>query len=347
MPAGQESSFGRRRALFGAAGAVASAAALPGVASAVPGPAGPSPAGFPLGPFTKSPGNPILRPDPSHDWESAYLFNPCAIVVGSKVALLYRAQNAARTSCIGLAFSDDGFTFERLPEPVLAPTEPWEQPGGCEDPRVVRVKGTYYLTYTAYDGKHALLCLATSTDLVHWTKYPPLFPDLADPGHAARPWNKSGAIATDPMNGYYWMYFGESNIFWARSRDLIHWETPGNDDPVAVPVFPWEGSLIEPGPPPLVVGGDRLLLVYNGRSDGKGGYRKGQYSTGQLLIDRADPTKAVARLERPFLAPTADDEQNGQVNHVVFSEGLVRFRQRWFLYYGMADSVLGVATTRQ
>lgn len=330
----------RRSALLTGAGAAIGATAIPAQA-ATGAPAGPS---FPLGPFEKHAQNPILRPDPEHEWESAYLYNPCAIVVDDQVALLYRAQNAAKTSCIGLAFSDDGVTFRRHPEPVLTPTEPWETPGGCEDPRVVRIDGTYYMTYTAYDGQRALLCLATSDDLLNWTKHPPLFPDLPDPIHGPEPWNKAGAIVPVPIQGWYWMYFGESNIFWARSKDLLHWETPGNNDPVATPVFPWEGSLIEPGPPPVVTDDGRLLLVYNGRSDGDGGYRKGQYSGGQLLIDPNDPTKALARLERPFIFPTAEDEENGQVNNVVFSEGLVRFRDRWFLYYGMADSVLGVAT---
>ncbi|WP_326022519.1 hypothetical protein [Streptomyces endophyticus] len=60
------------------------------------------PATFPMGPFTKSEANPILRPEPSHEWESAYLYNPCALVVGGRIALLYRAQNKAKRSSIGL-----------------------------------------------------------------------------------------------------------------------------------------------------------------------------------------------------------------------------------------------------
>src|SRR5690242_13197553 len=164
---------------------------------------------FPLGPFTKYAGNPILRPDPSHDWESAYLFNPAAIVVGSQVALLYRAQNAARVSSIGLAFSSDGLHFTRGADPVLVPTESYESQG-VEDPRVVRVGKTYYMTYTAYDGTSALLALATSTDLVKWKKRGVIFPDFRDPLAGGKPWNKSGAILSTPINGQYWMYFGDS-----------------------------------------------------------------------------------------------------------------------------------------
>jgi predicted GH43/DUF377 family glycosyl hydrolase len=298
---------------------------------------------FPLGPFTKYAGNPILRPDPSHDWESAFLFNPAAIVVGGRVMLLYRAQNAAKVSSIGLASSRDGLHFTRRSEPVLTPTEPYESQG-VEDPRVIRVGRTYYMTYTGYDGTSALLCLATSRDLVTWRKHGPLFPDFRDPLAGGKPWNKSGAILDVPIDGWYWMWFGDSNHYWARSRDLQHWEHGAVDDPAATPVFAWESSLIEPGPPPILTSDGKILLVYNGRAArDEGPYREGQYSGGQLIIEPSNPRRAIARLERPFIVPDSSDEQNGQVNNVVFSEGLVHFRGRWFLYFGEADSLLGAA----
>ena len=37
-------------------------------------------------------------------------------------------------------------------------------------------------------------------------------------------------------------------------------------------------------------------------------------------------------------------EEKGEVNNVVFSEGLVQFKGKWFLYFGMGDSRIGVAT---
>jgi predicted GH43/DUF377 family glycosyl hydrolase len=51
----------------------------------------------------------------------------------------------------------------------------------------------------------------------------------------------------------------------------------------------------------------------------------------------------VARLERPFLTPTTREEVEGQVNMVVFAEGIVQFKGKWFLYYGQADQTIGVA----
>ena len=93
------------------------------------------------------------------------------------MVLLYRAHADDIVSHVGLATSDDGIHFERHPEPVLSPSEDYER-HGCEDPRVTEIDGTYYLTYTAYDGTNAQLCLATSTDLFTWEKHGPLFPDF-------------------------------------------------------------------------------------------------------------------------------------------------------------------------
>lgn len=135
---------------------------------------------FPLPPFQKFSGNPILTPNPSNDWESAFLYNPTALILNSTIFLLYRAQNARKTSSIGLAWSTDGTNFTRLNEPIISPTEKWEEIGGCEDPRIVRVNGTFYVTYTAYNNVSAQLVLATSEDLLSWRKYPPLFPGYSE-----------------------------------------------------------------------------------------------------------------------------------------------------------------------
>src|SRR5437016_5144752 len=110
----------------------------------------------------KHAGNPILAPQ-GDGWESRAVFNPAAWTDGRQVYLLYRAEGVsafpdrAFTSRIGLAVSTDGIHFTRDPLPVLEPTEPFEIPGGCEDPRLVCIDDTFYMTYTAYDGGVAQL----------------------------------------------------------------------------------------------------------------------------------------------------------------------------------------------
>jgi predicted GH43/DUF377 family glycosyl hydrolase len=297
------------------------------------------PVGYPLGPFTRDRANPILTPG-TQPWESTFVFNPAALVKDGKVVLLYRAQGEDGRSSIGLATSRDGVRFTRRPEPVLVATEPYELPGGCEDPRVVLVRGTYYMTYTGYDGTSARLCLATSRDLLSWTKHGPLFPDFVTRG-VDKPWSKSGAILTTRIDGEYVMYFGDKDICWATSSDVIHW-TPGPvDDPVMRPQpGTYSDELLEPGPPPLITENGYILLIHNSAARDPDGNLI--YRAGQALIDPAKPKEELARLTTPFLVPETPEEIEGQVNNVVFVEGLVAYKGEWLMYYGQGDAGVGV-----
>lgn len=284
--------------------------------------------------FKRFDGNPILRKT-DREWESKDVFNPAAWTDGKTIYLLYRAEDQTGpeqwhgTSRIGLATSTDGYHFDRRPKPVLEPTEPWETPGGCEDPRLVRVDDTYVMTYTGFDAHRARLAIATSPDLVHWKKHGVVFPDLN--------WSKSGAILAKKTKGKYWMYFGESNIWAATSTDLVHW------DMIREPVLKprdgrFDSHLVEPGPPPLLTE-HGILLLYNGVDE------KRTYRLGQVLFDADDPTKVIARTDEPLMEPETRLERGGQVPNVVFCEGLVHFRKKWLLYFGMGDSGIGVATS--
>lgn len=308
---------------------------------------------FPIGPFIKYKNNPILVPNKTNKFESGYLYNPAALVVDSKIFLFYRAQDEQKLGCIGLAWSEDGYNFTRLNRPMLAASEPWEQGGGLEDPRIIRVNGTFYMTYTGYDLDKARLCLATSTDLLTWKKYPPMFPDFIDAiiGNDSKTylrthWSKAGAMFSERgSDGKYGMIWGEGSFYVAKSKDLIHWETDSYDKRFADGVFEWEDRLIEPGPAPIKTRDGKWILIYNGASTGKGNYVTNEYCVGQMLIDYENLANGpIARLEQPLLRPSEENEKNGQVNHVCFCEGAVQFKGRWFIYYGQADSELGVAT---
>ena len=313
---------------------------------------------FPLLGFKEYAGNPIMSPNPNNNWESAYLYNPSAIVVDDTIWLLYRAQNSSKTSSIGLAWSKDGYNFTRFNQPVIQATEPYEHIGGCEDPRVVRVNGTFYLTYTAFDSETARLCLATSTDLVNWKKYGPILPNITDiifgassptlPYTTRVGWSKSGAILNERQpDGMYHMHFGDSFLYLANSTDLIHWNYETRPTPYAPKINIWEQALMESAAPPVKTRDGKWLKFYNGVGTGIGGYVFGQYSTGQMLIDPVNLPQGppIARLETPVLTPTSVHEITGQVDNVVFSEGLVQYKGKWFLYFGEGDAFLGVATT--
>ena len=304
---------------------------------------------------------PILKKEVK--WEEKDVFNPAAVVRNDTVFLFYRAEDSigkyAGTSRIGLAWSTDGVQFNRRESPVLFPDEDfmkiYEWEGGIEDPRIVeREEGLYIMTYSSYDGKTARLCLATSNDLIHWTKHGPVLTD-----QFIDKWSKSGAIVAkqkgdkilaEKINGKYWMYFGDTDLFMATSEDLIHWQPileNGNIKSVLKPRPGYfDSRLVESGPYALLT--ERgILLLYNGMNLDSGGdpeIASGAYCSGQALFDLNDPTKLINRLENNFLLPDQPYEIQGQVNQVCFIEGLVPYKNKWFLYYGTADSKIGVAT---
>jgi predicted GH43/DUF377 family glycosyl hydrolase len=301
---------------------------------------------FPLGPFTPHPKNPILLPQ-GDGWESGSVYNPAALVKDGQVVLLYRAHADDIVSHVGLATSDDGINFERRPEPVLSPTEPYES-RGAEDPRVTQVGDTYYLTYTGWDGTVAQLSLATSTDLLSWTKHGPLFPKFntfLPQGHGQDgPWSKAGAILSVPVDGRYLMYFGEGSLWYAWSDDLIHWEPCSNDEPLMTPTGPgtFGEYLVEVGPQPVITNNGLILLLHNAAVKNADGTVR--YTCGQLLFSPHDPTTVLAQMNQPWLAPSTYEDKHGLVSNVTFVEGLVYFKDTWFAYYGQSDSTLGVAT---
>ena len=344
-------------------------------------------------PFVKvDTANPVLGPgngrfiDPilkqRVNWEEKDVFNPAIVVRGDTLLMLYRAEDSigkyAGTSRIGLAKSIDGIRFTRMPAPVFYPgndaQKKYEWEGGCEDPRVVEDSaGTYYMMYTAYDGDKARLLVASSKDLLHWTKYGPAFLKAYNAKYLNQ-WSKSGSVVSvykdgkitaTKINGKYWMYWGDVNIGAAVSDDLINWQPiemqAGEKAPIAlrhnavetpalkIVIGPrpgkFDSDIVEPGPPAMLT--DKgILLIYNGRnipSIGDSSLTEGTYSAGQALLDKNDPTKILQRQEHYFLTPSKPYEISGQVNHVCFVEGLAWFKSKWFLYYGTADSKIAVA----
>ena len=267
-------------------------------------------------------GGPILLPD-GDGFDANAVYNPAIIVENRTFYMLFRAQEVCHgTSTIGLAHSTNGTQFEKHPKPIIYPEYDYEAKGGCEDPRIIKVNDTYYLTYTAYDGETARLALATSRDLINWTKCGPIFPEWG--------WSKSGAIVPMKINGKYYMYFGDLDMWIAHSEDLIHW-TPEAEPVLRPRGGRFDSRLVEPGPPPIVLE-DGILLIYNGADDNL------RYSTGWVIFSKNDPRKVIARAEKPILEPTTTWEKSGQVRNVVFATGLVKFNNSWYLYYGAADT---------
>lgn len=335
-----------------------------------------------LGPFVKPPGNPVITPNaaatfrsPTNDstvrWEQYATFNPAAVVKDGRIHVLYRAEDESgemqiggHTSRIGLAVSDDGLRFTRRPAPVLYPAPDaqrrFEWPGGVEDPRVVETDdGTYVMTYTQWNRDVPRLAVATSRDLVTWTKHGPAFARAFD-GKYLRTESKSGAIlcrlqgdriVATKVNGTYWMYYGVPDVHIATSDNLIDWTPLEDENGRALKVLSarpgyFDSWLVEAGPPALLVERGIVMLYNAGNSvtHGDSTLPARVYTGGQALFDARNPVKLLDRTDRPFIRPTEPYERTGQYKEgTTFVEGLVRFRGRWFLYYGTADSRVGVA----
>jgi predicted GH43/DUF377 family glycosyl hydrolase len=331
--------------------------------------------GWALAPFQRmNKVNPIIKPDkgvkfdgPIQNkpvmWEGNYTFNPAAAVRNDTIFLLYRAQGFRETSRIGLAWSTNGTSFTRAKEPVFYPAndaqKKYDWPGGTEDPRVVQdSSGTYYMSYTAWDSITARLSIATSRDLRHWTKDGLAF-GQAYHGKYRNLWSKSGAIVTQKkgdhliakkIDGKYWMYWGDTDIYLATSSDLIHWKPVRGKNGKLLPVLrPRKGNfdsgLVESGPPAMFTQ-KGILLIYNSMNAPDSGnvhLPAGTYSAGQALFSKTNPKKLIGRTKHNFFKPKKLYEIKGNVNNVTFLEGLVPYHHKWYLYYGAADSTVCVA----
>ena len=326
-----------------------------------------------IGPFTRPSNQPVIAPDTTKvflcpmrgepvKWQESDTFNPAAAIKDGNICVLFRSEDnsatgiGSRTSRVGYAESEDGIHMTIAPEPVLYPADDdfkaLDWPGGCEDPRVAMTEdGLYVMMYTSWNRDTPRLCVATSTDLISWTKHGYAFAEAGD-GRYADMACKSGSIVTkldgdnltiEKFDGKDLMYWGEDMVNLATSEDLIHW-TPmvDEDGELLALIEPREGkfdsALTECGPP-AVHTKDGIVLIYNGKSD-----ETHAYCAGQVLFDAKQPTKVLDRLDEPFLVPELDFEKSGQyVAGTVFVEGLVRHEGKWFLYYGCADSMVGVA----
>lgn len=293
--------------------------------------------------FTKMP-DPILERSEAY-FENKAVYNPTVIKKDGRVYMLYRAEGfSGPTGNIGIAWSEDGVHFQRHDKPVLAPEYDYERKG-CEDPRVVELNGRYYMTYVPIgmpDGT-AHIALASSDDLFTWKKHGPIQMKLSDwCGNKI----KAPAIAPVQVNGQYVLYFLGQKKGWhtaigvAYSTDLLHW-TEDARNPVMMPRKDNLDSLgIEPGATPFLRD-NMLMLVYNAWGEDK------VHRSFLAGFGMDDPGRLEYRSNAPILSPELKWERQGQVKDIIFSEGILRMNDRYYLYYGAADTCIGLAISEK
>ncbi len=286
--------------------------------------------------------NPILKPIRSHSWEQ-YVFNPAVVSLGGKIHFIYRALGKDKISRFGYASSKDGFHIdERLEKPIYIPRiEAAERVvefnnAGVEDPRLTLIKDRIYMTYTAVNGRIGQVALASIkvknflNKRWRWRRHGVLFPDIL---------NKNAVLFSEKINGYYVLYHRfEPNIWVSYSKDLKKWSAPKivmrpRDDM-------WDNLKIGAGAPPLKLK-NKWLFIYHGVEQKK---EKRIYRLGYVFVAKRDPERILFRSKKSLLEPVKEYEKKGQIPNVVFSCGAVIKGDQLFVYYGAADSVIGVAT---
>jgi predicted GH43/DUF377 family glycosyl hydrolase len=146
----------------------------------------------------------------------------------------------------------------------------------------------------------------------------------------------------DPRPGI-WISYTPADEVRADVRALTHVRSHRL---VALPEYGYEALRIGAGPPPLRVE-EGWLLIHHGVSGtlapGWGLQRDARYSAGAMLLDPEDPGTVLARSPSPLLEPLTSEERHGAVPNVVFPTAIEEIDGQRFVFYGMADSSIGVA----
>jgi predicted GH43/DUF377 family glycosyl hydrolase len=250
-----------------------------------------------------------------------------------KTVFSEKRQNQTFEIMYWLANSNYEMNFRsdhRISERVIFPVSKNES-GGIEDARFVQFfddngEVTYYATYTAYNGFNILPQLIETKDFIK-------FKVITLNGNAVK--NKGMALFPRKIDGSYVMLSrqdGENNHI--MFSDNIHfWQ---ESKIIQEPTRPWEFIQIGNCGSPLETDKGWIVLTH-----GVGPMR--QYCIGAMLLDLEDPTRVIARLEKPLLTPH-EEEREGYVPNVVYTCGAIFHNSDLVIPYGMSDISSGIAT---
>jgi beta-1,4-mannooligosaccharide/beta-1,4-mannosyl-N-acetylglucosamine phosphorylase len=291
-------------------------------------------------PFTRVGNKPVLTPD-DLPFKGNAVYNPGVLTLDDEVILLIRVEDRQGISQIYVARSANGVDQWHIEKkPLLAsdqPEYPYEE-WGCEDPRVTRISERMWLiVYVAYSRYGPAVALATTEDFVSVKRL----------GIALSPVNKDAAVISENLDGRWMMLHrpvtgGQQHIWYAMgNHDFTCWSHPGillveRGGPW------WDGLRIGCGAPPIRTEHGWLLLYHGAKEMGQ----RPLYRLGAALLDLHNPRKVLARASSWIFAPEAYYERQGLVPGVVFTCGAVPRGDELWMYYGAADTVVGLATAK-
>ncbi len=323
----------------------------------------------------------VLLSATPREFESNGVLNPAVIKIGNRIHLFYRAVSNNNISTIGYCqLASPTKILQRSGSPILIPESSYES-HGIEDPRIVRIGGIFYLTYTAYNGINALGAMATSQDLKHWKKSGIIAPTITldefrnwacegygnlqdlvfienqdiqglPPEQKRFIWDKNLILFPRKINSqYYFLHRIKPDIqivsthFHPAQIPPEFWRNYFNDfnyHQLIKPRYNHESSYVGGGCPPIETP-DGWLLIYHAAYYSQNGY---VYSACAALLDLNNPKIEIARLPYPLFSPDKDWEMNGVVNNVCFPTGAIVENHLLYIFYGAADTCIAVAEVK-
>ncbi len=292
---------------------------------------------------------PLLEPVKGSVWESRAVFNPSAVAIDDQVHVVYRAMSGDNTSYIGYASSHDAVTIDyRSPEPIYGPHMAFENKNipnansGCEDPRLTIIGKKIFMAYTAFNGTDTPHIALTSIDINDfknrfwkWTEPYLISADGVD--------DKDGALMSEKVKGKYALIHRVNRKVCIDYSETLKFENRNkfeNRQILEARPGMWDTQKVGINTVPIVTE-KGLLTLYHGIDV------DGVYRVGAILLDNQNPEKVLARTAMPILEPVMSYEKKGQINNVVFPCGMVlrtnKSKKIVYVYYGGADSVVGVA----
>ena len=229
--------------------------------------------------------------------------------------------------------------------------DPYERLG-IEDPRITKIDDTYWITFTAaslyeatfissfvdhfikshrdYAPWRAKASLLQTRDFRNYKKVGRVFGDKDD---------KDVVIFPEKIKGKYVILdrlLPDITIAWA---DEIKGQW-SERKVVMEPQKGWQEERIGVATAPLKTKRG-WLIIYHGVD------RKRVYRLGFALLDLNNPAKVIYRHPDPILEPEERYEKKGIIPNVVFSCGMIEKGDEFYLYYGGADKVVGLATIKK
>lgn len=280
---------------------------------------------------------PLLVPD-DMPCEANAVLNPGVAEVEGEIILLLRVENKDGISHIRVARSPNGVDGWRIARrPLLEPGHPRfaYEAWGCEDARVTRMDSNeWVIAYTAFTEQGPSIAVATTSD----------FDTVERLGPAFIPGNKDAAVFPRRFDRRLYMLHrpdvgGNEDIWYASAMHRpTQWSQPGLLMSRRAGPY-WDSQRIGAGCPPILTKHGWLLIYHGSKAMGS----RSIYRLGVALLDLAEPTKVLARSNDWVFGPEAEYEMQGLMPGVVFTCGAVVRGDEIWMYYGAADTSVGLA----